>query len=133
MYREAYNLIREILDDEQLNRYIVEATGKHLAIIDAGAQVTAPCASINLNGGAFSRKSNTGAEIDFLVTFALPFWGADAFVKCVDFVDAALPIFFDYRNKRNFILRAVPSINELDAEASQLWTVQILFTVSAFV
>ena len=31
MYREAYNLIREILDDEQLNRYIVEATGKHLS------------------------------------------------------------------------------------------------------
>lgn len=130
MYREAYNLLREILDDEQLNKYIVKSTGKHLAVIDAGAKVSAPCVSINLNGGSFTRRSNSNSEIDYLISFALPFWGADAFIRCLEFVDFALPIFFDYRDKRNFILRANPSINELDAENSQLWTVDILVTVS---
>lgn len=133
MYREAYNLLREIIDDEQLNQYIFNETGKHLAVIDAGARVTAPYVSINLQGGSFTRKTNSSVDIDYLVTFALPFWGADAFIKCIDFIDFALPIFFDYRGKRNFILRADPSINEFDAEASQLWTVQILLTVSAFI
>ena len=132
MYIDAYNLLREILDDEQLNQYIFKETGKHLAVINAGAKVTAPCVSINLNGGSFTRKSNSGTEIDFLVSFALPFWGADAFTKCLDFIDFAIPVFFDYRDRHNFILRANPSINELDAEGSQLWTVEILFTVSAF-
>ena len=40
MYREAYNLLREVLDDDQLNEYIFTGTGKHLAVIDAGAKVT---------------------------------------------------------------------------------------------
>ena len=130
MYREAYNLLREILDDEQLNQYIFEATGKYLAVINAGAKITAPCASINLNGGAFTRRNNSNSEIDYLISFVLPFWGADAFTKCIDFVDFVLPILFDYRDKRNFILRANPTINELDAENSQLWTVDIIATVS---
>ena len=133
MYREAYNLLREILDDEQLNEYIFTETGKHLAVIDAGAKVTAPCVSINLNGGAVTRKSNSSTEIEYLVSFALPFWGADAFLRCLDFIDFSLPIFFDYRDKHNFVLKANPSINEFDAENSQLWTVDILFTVSIFV
>ena len=132
MYRDAYNLLREILDDEQLNQYIFKETGKHLAVIEAGAKITAPCASIHLNGGSFSRKSNSGTEIDYLVSFALPFWGADAFTRCIDFIDFAIPIFFEYRDRHNFILKASPSINEVDEEASQLWTVEILFTVSAF-
>ena len=133
MYREAYNLLREILDDEQLNQYIFSETGKHLAVIDAGAKVTAPCVSINLNGGAVTRKTNSNTEIEYLVSFALPFWGADAFIRCLDFIDFSLPIFFDYRDKHNFVLKANPSINEFDAENSQLWTVDILFTVSIFV
>ncbi len=133
MYREAYNLLREVLDDDQLNEYILTGTGKHLAVIDAGAKVTAPCASINLNGGSITRKSNSSTEIEYLVSFALPFWGADAFIRCLDFIDFAIPIFFDYRDKRNFILSANPSINEVDAENSQLWTVDILFTVSILV
>ena len=72
MYREAYNLLREVLDDDQLNEYIFTETGKHLAVIDAGAKVTAPCVSINLNGGAVTRKSNSSTEIEYLVSFALP-------------------------------------------------------------
>ncbi len=58
MFRKAYDLVREILDDEELNRFILDATGKHLAIIQAGAKISAPCASIALQGGEFSRKSN---------------------------------------------------------------------------
>ena len=133
MYREAYNLLREVLDDEQLNEYIFTETGKHLAVIDAGAKITAPCVSINLNSGSVTRKTNSSTEIEYLVSFALPFWGADAFLRCLDFIDFSLPIFFDYRDKHNFILKANPSINEFDAENSQLWTVDILFTVSIFV
>ena len=133
MYKEAYNLLREVLDDEQLNEYIFSETGKHLAVIDAGAKITAPCVSINLNGGTVTRKTNSNTEIEYLVSFALPFWGADAFIRCLDFIDFSLPIFFDYRDKHNFVLKANPSINEFDAENSQLWTVDILFTVSIFV
>ena len=65
MYREAYNLLREVLDDDQLNQYIFTDTGKHLAVIDAGAKVTAPCASINLNGGSVTRRTNSNAEIEY--------------------------------------------------------------------
>ena len=132
MYREAYKLLREILDDEQLNKYIFEETGKHLAVINAGAKVTAPCVSINLNGGAVTRRTNSNTEIEYLVSFALPFWGTEAFIRCLDFIDFAIPIFFDYRNKHNFVFRANPSIKELDTENSQLWTVDILFSVSVF-
>lgn len=133
MYREAYNLLREVLDDDQLNQYIFTETGKHLVVIDAGVKVTAPCVSINLNGGSLTRKSNSSTEIEYLLSFTLPFWGTDAFTRCLDFIDFTLPIFFDYRDKHNFVFRANPSINEIDAENSQLWTVDILFTVSVFI
>ena len=133
MFRKAYDLIREILDDQQLGDYVLQQTGKHLAVIDAGAKVTAPCAAVSLNGGAFSHKFNTSTEIEYLVSFALPFWGADAFIRCIDFIDFALPIFFDYRDKRNFILRVTPAIHELDEQDSRIWTVDFLITVSAFI
>ena len=133
MYTEAYNLLREVLNDEQLNDYIFNETGKHLAVIDAGAKITAPCVSINLNGGAVTRKTNSSTEIEFLLSFALPFWGEDAFIRCLDFIDFVLPIFFEYRDNFNFILKANPSINEVDADNSQLWTVDFLFSVSIFI
>ena len=133
MFRQAYNLIREILCDEALDIYIFTETGKHLAVIDAGAQVTAPAATILFNGGDISRRDNSSCEIGYSVSFALPFWGADAFGKCIDFVDFALPIFFDYKNKRNFILRVNPSINELDAEGRQLWAVDFSLSFLTFI
>ena len=133
MYKQAYELIREILNDDTLNNYILDETGKHLAIIDAGATFSAPSATILFNGGDFSRRSNSETEIQFIVSFALPFWGDNSFVRCIDFIDFVLPVFFDYRNRRNFILRVNPSINELDYDGSQLWTVDFLLTVSAFI
>ena len=133
MFKEAYQLVREILADEQLNAHIAEVTGKHLAVIDAGVKVSAPCAAISVNGGSCSRRTNSNAEIGFIVSFILPFWGTDAFMKCIDFVDFALPIFFDYKDRHNFILRAAPGIYEPDKVGSQFWTVDFLLTVSAFV
>ena len=132
MFKNAYQLIRDILDDDTLNNYILDETGKHLAVINAGAKISAPCVSILLNGGSYSRKSNSGAEVDFLVSFALPFWGAKAFIQCLDFVDLILPVFFDYRGNRDFVLRASPSIQELDAEGSQLWAVNFILTVATY-
>ena len=130
MYKQAYQFIREILNDETLNNYILDETGKHLAVIDAGAKVTVPSASILFNGGEFLRRTNSSSEVEFTVSFALPFWGDNAFLRCIEFIDFVSPIFFDYRNRHNFILRVNPSINELDDEGSQLWSVDFLLTIS---
>lgn len=132
MYKQAYELIREILEDASLNDYILDETGKHLALIEAGAKISVPSASIYFSGGAYTRRSNSSSEIAYTVSFALPFWGADAFTRCLDFVDFIVPVFFDYKDKHNFILSAEPSINEVNEEGSQLWTVDFLLTVSAF-
>ena len=133
MYREVYDFIREILNDQQLNEYIVQQTGKHLAVIDAGAQVTAPSVSINLRSGNFTRKANTDTGIDYLLSFAMPFWGADSFTRCLDFIDFVLPIFFEYRDNHMFIRSANPSINELLTETSEMWSINILLSVSALI
>ena len=131
MYKEAYNLIREILDDEQLNQYIKDVTGKALAVISAGPQVDTPAVRIALSGGEFTRSSNTTHEVNFTVTFDFPFWGDDAFEQGIDFIDFALPIFFDYgsgKNNKNVITKANPSINEIDPE-SNFWTVNFNLTI----
>ena len=133
MYKEAYNLIREILSDDALNDYVLRETKKHLAVIDAGADVTAPAAAILFDGGDLSRRSNTSCEVGYTVSFLLPFWGSDAFVRCINFVDFVTPIFFDCKSNRNFILRVNPSIKELDAQGSQLWSVSFSLTVSVFI
>ena len=130
MYKHAYNFIREILNDDTLNNYILDITGKHLTVIDAGAKITAPCASISLNSGSVTRKFNSNYEIEFLIAFALPLWDAEAFDKCIDFLDFVIPIFFEYVDKNNFILRITPSINEIGQEDSQLWYVNLSVAVS---
>lgn len=131
MYRQAYDLIREILDDEQLNQYIKDATGKALSVISAGPQVDTPAVKIALNGGEFNRSSNTIREVNFSVIFSFPFWGDDALELGIDFIDFALPIFFNYgsgKNNKNVIVRATPSINEIDPEAD-FWTVNFNLTI----
>lgn len=133
MYKEVYELIREILKDEALNNYIVEETGKHLAVSDAGAQITSPSASIYFSGGNFSRRSNSSAEVNYTVVFMLPYWGADGFVKCLDFVDFVMPIFFDYKTRTSFVMSVNPSINEVEAEGSQDWAVELMLTVSSYI
>ena len=132
MYRKAYDFILDILNDKQINDYIADITGKNLAIINAGAQVSAPSAQISFVGGRSSRKENTSAQITYSVAFMLPFWSNDAFERCIDFVDFVIPIFFDYRDGRSFILHIEPTIHEPDELLSQLWRVDLSLTLSIF-
>ncbi|MBQ6664923.1 MAG: hypothetical protein IJM68_04970 [Synergistaceae bacterium] len=136
MYSEAYSLLREILDDEQLNDYIFNETGKHLAIIDAGAQVTTPAAKISFGGGEISASDNTSQVAGYRVEFALPFWGEDALEQCHSFLDVAVNAFFEHEQRNNPIrinrvTRINPSITELDGD-SDFWTVAFDVTVSVF-
>ena len=131
MFKEAYALIREILEDEQLNQYIFENTGKRLAVINAGAQVTTPAANVTLSSGTKTRRSNTSNEVNYLISFALPFFGADAFDKCLDFLDFAIPIFFEYKTKKDFIKSVNPSIIEQDSERD-FWIINFNVTVEVF-
>ena len=131
MFKEAYALIREILEDEQLNQYIFENTGKRLAVINAGAQVTTPAANVTLSSGTKTRRSNTSNEVNYLISFALPFFGADAFDKCLDFLDFVIPIFFDYKTKKDFIKSVNPSIIEQDSERD-FWIINFNVTVEVF-
>ena len=136
MFKEAYNLIIEILDDEDFNNYIKENTGKTLAIIDAGAKLTTPSASITFGGGEISRAENTLQNVDYIISFALPFWSAESMKKCHDFLDKAIETFFAHEqkysmNRKNFITKISPSITEEDTE-KKLWTVSLRVTVSIY-
>ena len=136
MYTEAYELLREILDDEALNQYIFNETGKHLAIIDAGAKITIPSATITFGGGetSYADKSH---EVRYTVDFALPFWGVDALIKSHEFLDVAIKAFFEHEQRNNPVrvnrVKTVnPSINE-QGEESELWTVTLDVAVLVFV
>lgn len=133
MYKDVYELIQEILRDESLNNYIVGETGKNLAIMEAGAKMTSPSASIYFSGGNFSRRSNSSTEITYTVLFMLPYWRTDGFVKCLEFVDFVLPIFFDYKTRTSFVMSVNPSINEMEGEGSQDWAVEFQLTVSSYI
>lgn len=132
MYRKAYDFVREILDDSQINDYVHTLTGKNLAVIEAGAKVTSPSAQIIFSGGNTTRRNNTSSEVSFDVEFLLPFWGADAFTRCLDFIDTVIPVFFDYREARYFISRIDPAIHEPDELLSQIWRVTLTFSVTIF-
>ena len=137
MYVEAYELLREILDDEALNAYIFEETGKHLAVIDAGAEITIPSASILFIGGETSYADNTAHEVNYRIEFALPLWGDDALRISHEFLDVAVKAFFEHELRSNPIrvnrVNSVnPSISEQNAE-SELWTVAFDVTVSVFI
>ena len=136
MYKEAYELILEILDDEKLNKYVLETTGKALAVIDSGPQVTMPAAAIVFNGGEVSRAENSMQTVEYDVPFALPYWGADGMRKCHDFLDVALDAFFsheqrDSTGRRNFIVKVNPFMMEESPE-EKFWGVTLRVTVSIF-
>ena len=136
MYKEAYELIREILDDERLNRYVLESTGKALAVIDSGPQVTMPAAAIVFNGGEVSRAENSMQTVEYDVPFALPYWGADGMRKCHDFLDVALDAFLSHEQRsetgrRNFVVKANPFMMEESPE-EKFWLVTLRVTVSIF-
>ena len=137
MYTEAYELLREILDDEELNAFVVRETGKHLAVIDAGARITTPSAAITFGGGETSYADNTPHEVRYRVDFALPDWSADALRKSHEFLDVAIKAFFEHEQRNNPVrvnrVKSVnPSIRELDEE-SEIWTVAFDVTVLVFI
>ncbi|MBR0167727.1 MAG: hypothetical protein IJQ08_03550 [Synergistaceae bacterium] len=137
MYKEAYELLREILDDETLNEYIFNETGKHLAVIDAGAQITTPSAKITFSGGGISQSDNVMQFANYNVAFAFPFWDANALGKSHEFLDVAVKAFFEHEMRTNSIhinrvMRVSPSISEYDEE-SELWTVAFDVAVSIFI
>jgi len=136
VYKEAYELIREILYDEQLNRYVLESTGKALAVIDSGPQVTMPAAAIVFNGGEVSRAENSMRTVEYDVPFALSYWGTDGMRKCHEFLDVALDAFFsherrDSTGRRNFVVKVHPFMIEEDPE-EKFWLVTLRVTVSIF-
>lgn len=137
MYSEAYSLLREILDDVALNDFVFHETGKHLAIIDAGAQITIPAANITFMGGEISNSDNVMQTARYNVAFMLPFWGDNALMKSHEFIDIAVHAFFDHEQREspgriNRVLRISPSITEFD-EDSELWTVAFDVAVSIFI
>lgn len=136
MFKEAYDLLLEILHDKALDEFIFNETGKHLAIIDSGAQVTIPAAKISFSGSDISNPDNAMQYTHYNVEFMLPFWGDDAFSKCHDFLDIAVRTFFSYQSsdvtvRNNRVMRLTPTINE-ENEESELWTVAFDVTVSIF-
>ncbi len=135
MYSEAFNLLCEILDDQQLNDYIKEITGKNLTIINSGVQIDTPAARIALTGGDYTRSINTNGEVNFSVAFDMPLWNDNAFEQAVDFLDYVIPIFFSYGsglNNKNIITRASPVIHEIDPE-KDFWTITINLTIKILI
>ena len=137
MYVEAYELLREILDDGQLQDYVYRETGKHLAVINAGAQITIPSARIVFGGGDITCSENISQDVRYQVEFALPFWGDNALERCHEFIDVAVKAFFEHEQRDNPIrvnrvIRLNPSITEQNEE-SELWTVAFEVTVSIFI
>ena len=138
MYVEAYELIREILEDEELNAYVKESAGKRLAVIDSGPQTTVPAASIAFVGGRVSRGENAMQGADYDVTFHMPYWGADGMRKCHRLLDAAVEAFFSHElgresgpGRRNFIMSVSPSLMEEDPE-EKWWVVTLRVTATVF-
>lgn len=132
MFSETYTLLREILDDENINDYVFQNTGKHLAVIDAGAQVTSPSAKILFGGGEITRASNTRQEVNFVISFALPFWNADAFSDCLNFIEFITPICFSYSSsKGGFISSINPSI--IENFDNKFWSINLNITISVFI
>ena len=135
MYKEAYELIREILEDEKLNEFVKRTTGKRLAIIDSGPKVTFPAAGIVFRGGEISRPDNTMQEVQYDIPFGLPYFDTNAMARCHEFLDVAVEAFFAHERltggHRNFVKRVEPLLVEDDPE-EKCWTVAVRATISIF-
>ena len=128
MFKETYSLLLEILADEEINQYVSKYVGKKLTVINAGAQVTSPSATITLNNGELPFIK----EIGYQISFALPFFGANSFDKCLDFLDTVIPIFFEYRTKTIFIKSVSPSVIEHNNEIKS-WVININVIVEVLI
>lgn len=133
MYRKAYDFVTDILRDKQIDDYIFNLTGKHLAVINAGAQFKSPSVQISFNGGNSSRKQNTATPVSYTLSFSLPIWGTDAFLQCVDFIDFVIPIIFDYSDGLSFVANIEPAITEPEEISSQDWLISLTVTLTIIV
>ena len=135
IYNEAYSLLLEILLDQHLQDFVLENTGKHLAIINSDIQVSAPAAKINFNGGNISLAENSIQQVNYNVAFYLPLSGDNAFAVCHDFIDHAVLTFINHENKtmgkRNYVTGINPSIIE-PKDASEDWIVAFDVAISIF-
>ena len=138
IYNEAYSLLPEILNDNIIQDFIVEATGKHLAIINAGEQITSPSVTVSFVGSDINDSDNVMQSARYNVAFSLPFWGDLALSVCHDFLDVAVRAFFEHEIRvhpnplrRNKVLHLSPSILE-PSDDSDAWTVAFEVTVSIF-
>ena len=102
LFNQAYTLILEILNDQHLRDFVFDATGKHLAIINAGAQITSPSVTVSFLGSDVTNSDNIMQSARYNVAFSLPFWGDNALAECHDFLDVAMLAFFEHelRGKR---------------------------------
>lgn len=125
----------EILHDNLIQDFVVELTGKHLAIINSDVQVSAPAAKISFNGGNISLADNTVQQVSYNVAFYLPIWGDNAFAVCHDFIDNAVLAFVNHENitagRRNYVVNLNPSIFEPKV-ASEDWIVAFDVSFSIF-
>ena len=138
LFNEAHSLILEILNDQHLRDFVFDATGKHLAIINAGAQITSPSVTVSFLGSDVTNSDNIMQSARYNVAFSLPFWGDNALAECHDFLDVAMLAFFEHELRgnpnplrRNKVLRISPSIVEQNDD-SDSWTVTFEVTVSVF-
>ena len=139
LFNEAHSLILEILNDSYLQEFVFDNTGKHLAVINAGAQITSPSVTVSFLGCEVTNSDNIMQSARYNVAFSLPLWGDDALLVCHDFLDVAVLAFFEHelRNnpnplRRNKVLRLSPSIVEPNDD-SDSWTVAFEVTVSIFI
>ena len=128
----------EILNDSLIQDFVFEATGKHLAIINAGAQITSPSVTVSFAGSDITYSDNVMQSARYNVAFSLPFWGDDALAVCHEFLDVAVRAFFEHELRvnpnplrHNKVLRLSPSIVEQNDD-SDSWTVAFEVTVSIF-
>ena len=133
MFRKAYDFLHDILRDQHLHDYILDLTGKHLAVLDAGAKPSIPNAQLSFLNGSVSRRSNSAMEAAFSVDFALPFGGKYAFENCIDFIDFVVPIFLDYSEGFAFVSSVSPVIQEPDELSSQIWHVLLSISISILI
>ena len=135
MYKEAYELIREILEDDKLNEFVHKTTGKRLAIIDSGPKVTFPAVGIVYRDGEISRPDNNMQEVQYDIPFGLPYFDANAMARCHEFLDVVIDAFFAHERltegRRNFVKRVEPLLVEDDPE-EKWWTVAVRATIAIF-
>lgn len=96
MFIAAYDLLNEILDDEELHDWIKFNTGKDLSVNNAGKVLSYPCVEYVLNSARVRNYSNSMQDADYDVNFYIPLFGLDAQAKLHAFLDVITRVFYGY-------------------------------------